>query len=134
MVVWLLVAAVFLVSYWAVWLFDRGIVASAQTAQYIAFEQAFPLADAWLAGMALLAVVALRRRRPSALIWLAAVGGAALYLGALDILYDFQHGIYTMGSGGAIELGINLLTVLSGIGVMRFCWRFRQQLLENEVP
>jgi hypothetical protein len=130
---WLAVAAGLLAPYWVAWFADRNVVASAHTPEYVAFEQAFPLADAWLAGAALLAAVTLLRRLPSALIWPVAVGGAALYLGALDILYDLQHGIYAKGSGGAIELGINLVTVVSGIGVMRFAWRFRNQLLETLV-
>ena len=130
---WLLIAASILALYWIAWFADRAVVASAHSAQYISFEQSFPVADAWLAGAALMAAVTLHRRLPSALIWLTAVGGAALYLGALDILYDLQHGIYAKGSGGAIELGINLITVMSGIGVMRFAWRFRHQLLETPV-
>lgn len=130
---WLLIAASILALYWIAWFADRAVVASAHSAPYISFEQAFPLADAWLAGAALMAAVTLHRRLPSALIWLAAVGGAALYLGALDILYDLQHGVYAKGSGGLTELGINLITVLSGIGVMRFCSRFRHQLLGSSV-
>lgn len=126
---WLLVAAAILTLYWIAWFADRAVVASAHSAGYISFEQSFPLADGWLAGSAVMAALTLRRGHPSALIWLAAVGGAALYLGALDILYDLQHGIYATGGSGAIELGINLVTVLSGIGAMRFCWRFRDELL-----
>lgn len=128
-VVWLRIAAAFLLLYWIAWFADRNVVASSHAAQYVAFEQSFPLADTWLAGVALMAAVALRARRPSALIWLAAVGGAALYLGALDVLYDIENGIYAKGGGGFIELAINLITVLSGVGVLRFCWRFHRRLL-----
>jgi hypothetical protein len=128
---WLLVAAAILTLYWIAWFTDRSVVASAHSAGYTSFEQSFPLADGWLAGSALMAALALRRAHPSALLWLAAVGGAALYLGLLDILYDLQHGIYVRGGSGAIELGINLVTVLSGVGAMTFCWRFRDELLRR---
>ncbi len=131
MVAWLLVAAALLMAYWVAWFTDRSIVASAQTSYYIAFEQAFPLADAWLATAAILAAVQLWRRRPSALVWLVVVGGAGVYLCALDVLYDLQHGIYANGNGGAIEFAINAITALSSIGVIRFGWRFRDQLLGN---
>jgi hypothetical protein len=127
-VVWLFIAAALLIAYWAAWFTDRSIVASDHTAQYIAFEQAFPLADAWLLGVAVMAAVQLWRRRPSASMWLILVGGAGVYLGALDILYDLQHGIYAKGGGGAIELAINLITVVSSVGVIRFGWGSRRWL------
>lgn len=125
---WLLVAASLIAAYWLAWFADRSIVASDHTATYIAFEQAFPLADAWLLGVAVMAAVQLWRRRPSASMWLILVGGAGLYLGALDILYDLQHRIYAKGGGGAIELAINLITVVSSVGVIRFGWGSRRWL------
>src|ERR1043165_155109 len=121
-VVWLRVAAGLLTAYWIAWFVDRSLVASSQATQYVAFEQSFPLADAGLAAAALLAAATLGGRRPSAAMWLAVVGGGALYLGALDVLYDIENGIYATGGGGLIELGINLVTVFSGVGVLRFCW------------
>ena len=42
--------------------------------------------------------------------WLLVLGGAGVYLCALDVLYDLEHGMCTKGHGGAIELTINLLT------------------------
>ncbi len=125
---WLLVAASLIVAYWLAWFADRSLVASDHSAQYVAFEQAFPLADAWLLGAAVIAAVQLWRRRPSASMWLILVGGAGIYLGALDILYDLQHGIYARGGGGAIELAINLVTVVSSAGVIRFGWGARSWL------
>jgi hypothetical protein len=126
---WLMLAAMLMVAYWVVWFADRGLVASSHTVRYIAFEQAFPLGDAWLLAAILMAAVKLSRRRPSALIWLEVAGGAGVYLCALDVLYDIQHGIYSDGHGGAIELAINVLTAVSGIGVIAFGWRFRHELL-----
>lgn len=126
---WLRGAAVILVLYWLAWFFDRGLVATERGASYIAFEQAFPLADVALAAAALAASGAIMRRHPSALVWLSAVGGAAAYLACLDILYDVQHGIYGHGGGGLIELAINVVTLVSGLGVLSFAWRFRRQLL-----
>lgn len=71
-------------TYWVVWFADRGLLASDDTSGYIAFEQSFPLADAWLAGAALLAAIQLWRRRQSALMWLTILGGAGMYLCAMD--------------------------------------------------
>jgi hypothetical protein len=122
---------VLLVLYWLAWFFDRGLVATERGASYVGFEQAFPLADAALAAAALAASAAIMRGHPSALVWLSAVGGAAAYLACLDILYDVQHGIYGHGGGGLIELAINVMTLVSGLGVLSFAWRFRRQLLGN---
>ena len=44
--------------------------------------------------------------------WLCMFGGAGLYLCALNVLYDLEHGVYTMGHGGASELGLNLATAV----------------------
>jgi hypothetical protein len=119
------------VAYWAAWFADRGIVASDHTAEYIVFEQSFPLADGWLLGAALLAAIQLWRRRSSALMWLRVLGGAGVYLCALDVLYDLEHGIYTKEHGGAIEFTINLITAALSTGLQVSAWRFRQELLRN---
>lgn len=127
---WLIFVAAVLVVYWLAWFTDRSIVASDHSAQYVSFEQSFPLADAWLLAAVLMAAIQLWRRQPSASMWLVLVGGAGVYLGALDVLYDLQHGIYAKGSGGAIELAINLITVVSSIGVIKFGWGVRHWLLD----
>jgi hypothetical protein len=107
---------------------DCDGVASAHTPGYIAFEQSFPLADAWLFGAALIAAVQLLRRRPGALVWVFVVGGAGIYLFSMDVLYDLQHGIYATGHGGTTELLINLATAALSIAGMSVTWHFRHQL------
>jgi hypothetical protein len=76
----------------------------------------------------LMSVLQLRRRQPSALLWLTVTGGAGVYLVALDVLYDLQHGVYARPQGGVIELGINVLTAALSVGLLRFAWRFRREL------
>ncbi len=121
-----------LVAYWIAWFSDRGLVASDHTTAYIAFEQSFPLADAWLLGAMVIAVAQLRRRRPSALLWLIVIGGAGVYLVALDVLYDLENGIYGKPQGGLLELGINLVTLTLSVALLRFSWRFRSELLRRD--
>ena len=130
-IVWLFAVAGIIAAYWIGWFSDRSLVAAAHTAGYVSFEQAFPLADALLLGGAVTAAIQLWRRRPSASMWLHIVGGAGIYLGALDILYDLQNGIYGTGVGGKLELTINVTTVLSSLGVMSFGWRSRHWLVEH---
>jgi hypothetical protein len=60
--------------------------------------------------------------------WLFVFGGAGLYLCALDVLYDLEHGIYT-GRGGASELGLNVATAAMSIGTLVVAWHFRRDVL-----
>jgi ferric-dicitrate binding protein FerR (iron transport regulator) len=125
----LIFASALVLAYWVLWFSDRGVVASDHTSQYISFEQSFPLADAWLLAAMVVAAIQLWRRRPSALAWGFVVGGAGVYLCAMDVLYDLEHGTYTKGQGGTIELAINLATAAMSIGVMSVGWHFRHELL-----
>ncbi len=71
------------------------------------FEDAFPLADGWLAFCLVAASYCLVTARRAALFWLLAGGGAGLYLFAMDVLYDLQHGVWGKGANGVMELAIN---------------------------
>ncbi len=128
------VALLVLAAYWTAWGLDRGLVASDDTAAYVAFENAFPLADGWLALCVLLALRSARAGRPTALLWLLTAGGAGVYLFCMDALYDVQHGIYGKGAGGLVELGINLLTLGLSVWFLRWSWSRRQALLGISSP
>jgi DNA-binding MarR family transcriptional regulator len=130
-IVCLVVAALLLIAFWVAWWADRRLVASRSSPSYYQFEEAFALADAWLLITVVAAALALWRRRPSALVWLLAAGGAGLYLLGMDLLYDLRHGIYTSGRGGAIELGINILTACASIGVLWWSWRNRLSIMAD---
>jgi hypothetical protein len=128
----LILVPLLILGYWVLWFFvDRSIVASDSTAQYVAFEQAFPLSDAFLMVAAALAALQLWRGRPSALVLLLVLGGGGIYLFGLDVLYDLEHGVYASGGAGLIELGINFYTLISGIGVIYFGWHFQRELLAD---
>jgi hypothetical protein len=125
----LVVALVIDVAYWSIWFTRRDWLASEHTQAYYDFENAFPLADLWLGIAILMALLALRAQRPSALFWLICSGAAGLYLGSLDLLYDLEHGIFEMGTGGAIEATIVVLTWIFSITLLRWSWTHRDELL-----
>ena len=122
-------AALLIVAYWVAWLVHRSVVASETTPGYTQFEDAFPLADGWLALCLVAASYCLVTMRRAAVFWLLAAGGAGLYLFAMDVLYDLQHGVWGKGANGVMELVINLVTLGLSIFVLRWTWVRRDALL-----
>jgi hypothetical protein len=126
----LLLSALITVSYILLWIFARDVVASETRPGYVEFENSFPLADTWLLVCLLGATHSLLTRRPAALFWLLAGGGAGIYLLCIDSLYDIENGIWWLpGGAGLIELGINLTTLIVSVGLLRWAWRRRTALL-----
>ena len=128
----LAVGAVVDIAYWVLWAFARDVVASDTTSSYYEFEDAFPLADLWLLICLVGAATALVRRHHSALFWLLVGGGAGIYLGCMDLLYDLQHATFGKGGGGVIELAIVTMTFVFGVSLLRWGWRRRHTILALE--
>src|SRR5437764_12207925 len=111
------------IAYWVAWYADRSLVASNARSAYYEFENAFPLADAWLTVALIGAAWTLSHHSPMALFWLLAGGGAGLYLFGMDVLYDLENGIWwNSGAGGVIELVINVITLAVSIWLLRWAW------------
>ncbi len=125
----LVAAAALIAAYWVAWLVHRSLVASETTVPYVQFEDAFPMADAWLALCLVAGAFCLVARRRAALLWLLAGGGAGLYLLGMDVLYDLQHGVWGKGGNGVVELIINLLTLGLSLFVLHWTWGRRDGLL-----
>ena len=129
----LLVGAIVLdVAYWSVWFTDRRLIASENNRAYYEFENAFPLADAWLGVACLLAWWTLTTRRSSALFWLLCAGSAGAYLFLMDLLYDLENGIFTSGSGGVVEAAIVAVTGIFSVTILTWSWRHRGALLSGQ--
>ena len=128
-IVLLVVAIVLDVAYWSIWFTHRDWLASEHTQAYYDFENAFPLADAWLGLACVLSLISLVRRRPIAFLWLVAAGAAGLYLGCMDLLYDLEHGIFGSGGGGVVEAVIVAVTWVFALTVLRYAWTRRGELL-----
>lgn len=124
--------AVATVAYWVVWFgVDRSWLATADTPAYYAFENAFPIADGWMAVTAAFGAVALQKQKPNALLWMLLAGSASLYLAGMDVLFDLENGIYRHGDPGnvAVELFINAGCFAGGVWIIVFAWRHRGILL-----
>jgi hypothetical protein len=93
---------------------------------YSAFEDSFPVADAWMALCMFVAGIGLwRESRAGALFGLMA-GSALIYLAAMDITFNVEHGLYALlpKSGPMLtEASINLLSLSLGTVTLLFSWR-----------
>lgn len=128
-------AIVLTCAYWLVWFgVGRNILASSHAGSYYTFENAFPLADGWLVLTLLLGVVGLARRRPWGFLATLLAGGAGVYLGCMDVLFDLENHIYAVPRGGdasgpVIEIAINVLTFTLAVLIITWVWRHRSWLL-----
>lgn len=131
-------AAIITVAYWVIWFgIDRNILASSQAPAYFTFENAFPAADAWLAITLALGALGLARRRPWGLLSTLLAGGAGVYLGCMDVLFDLENGIYRISAGAdpspvIIEMTINILTFALSAVILTYVWRGRAWFLKAE--
>jgi hypothetical protein len=121
------IAGAVTVAYWIEY-FTSGKVRTSPDRAYVEFENAFPLADGYMAACLLAGARLLRRGRPGAVPVGIAAGSAMTYLAGMDILYNLQHGKYRKMSGEmAVETAINLFSVVFGPVTMARMWRARQR-------
>jgi hypothetical protein len=121
---WLSVAAD--VLYWAAF-FTSGAVQTSGEAAYLAFERAFPAADAWLGLSCAACALALPRRSPRAVLWGLLAGSAFIYLGLMDTLYNLENGKYAaIDTAMAVEVAINVCSLAFGPFIISYLWRNRR--------
>ncbi len=114
--------------YWVVF-FTSDALRTSQDAVYLAFEAAFPAADAWLAAASIACAEGLRRRRSWAVLYGSAAGSAFIYLGLMDALYNLEHGMYVHLTGEMLaEVMINVTCFGFGPFLMWYVWRQRRWL------
>jgi hypothetical protein len=128
----LVLTAVGTASYWAGFFLGGSALHAGEDAVYLAFERAFPAADAWMAAAAAAAALGLVRRRPWALAAGIAAGSALVFLGLMDVLFDVERGIYTRASAAvAAEVTINVFCLGVGPFLIVWFWRQRERLLPS---
>lgn len=125
----LVLTAVGTAAFWIGFFTAGDALHSADTDVYLAFEAAFPVADAWMASAALAAAIGLARRRAWAIPAGIAAGSALVFLGLMDVLYDLEHSVYARPSGAmAVEMVINVFCLIVGPFLMVYFWRQRDHL------
>ena len=130
----MLLAALGTVAYWTAW-FTTGTVRTADDAAYVAFENAFPLADGYMTLCYVVAAVHLLRGRASAVPVGIAAGSAMVFLGLMDTLFNLEHGKYADPSAPmAVETAINVVCLAFGPWSMVRLWRARERLGRGSAP
>lgn len=123
----MLVAALGTLAYWTAY-FTAGAVQTSEDAAYVAFENAFPLADAYMAACYVAAAVLLLRGRAAAVPIGIAAGSAMVFLGAMDTLFNLEHAKYAdMTAEMAIETVINVVCFVLGPVTMVRLWHARSR-------
>ncbi|HEY1707731.1 MAG TPA: hypothetical protein VGG10_05665 [Rhizomicrobium sp.] len=120
----LILGALITAAYWVNY-YLAGDVRTLDTDWYIAFEGAFPVADAWMGTCMLLAGIGLWRGTRSGALFGLMAGSALMYLAAMDITFDVEHGLYGLlpHSGPMVtEALINATSLALGIVTLAMCW------------
>jgi hypothetical protein len=125
----LVVVAVVTAAYWTNF-FTSGAVQVRADSTYRAFERAFPLADGWMAGCALLAALGLWRGRSWGLLCGLLAGSSLVYLGCLDVLFNLNSNNYALESGAMlVEIVLNVGSFVIGAVLIVYLWRYREAWL-----
>jgi len=124
----LVVVAVVTAAYWTNF-FTSGAVQVRADSTYLAFERALPLADGWMAGCALLAVLDLWRGRSWGLLCGLLAGSSLVYLGCLDLLFNNSNN-YALESGAMpVEIVTNAGSLVIGAVLIVYLSRHREAWL-----
>jgi hypothetical protein len=91
----------------------------------VAYEAAFPLADAGFAATLLLAGYGLLRGHAAGPFLLVGAAAVSVYLGILDLTFYAGHGLYArMNPSVLLELGVNAACLGGGLLGLHAGWRW----------
>jgi hypothetical protein len=125
-----------MLAYWCAWFVAPAVVqartsADSDYAIYVAYEQAFPLPDAFVTLAALAGVIGLWKMRDWGFLSMLLAAGGAFFLGLEDLLYDLQHNMFVPFTGAAgIELAIVLVIMSLGPTMTVLLWKHRKEIIQ----
>jgi hypothetical protein len=123
-VILILTAAVTALYWWSY--FTGGQVRVVDARWYNAFEDSFPVADAWMAACCAIAGIGLWSGRAWAARAGLLAGSALIYLACMDITFNVENGLYAMLATSdpmRFELVVNLWSLVLGAATIIFSWR-----------
>lgn len=125
-----------MLAYWFAWFAAPSVVQArtpvdADYAIYVAYEQAFPLPDAFVTVAALVGLIGLQKMRSWGFLSMLLAAGGAFFLGLEDLLYDLEHSMFVPFTGAAgIELAIVLVIMLLGPTMTVLLWKHRREIIQ----
>ncbi len=126
----LIITFVATLAYWLIY-FTSGEVQVRQDEVYLAFENAFPVADAWMAICALLGAIGLLRKQAWGFLFALLAASSMIFLGLMDVTFNLNQGIYALGGiETAIEVVINLFCLVVSPLIINYLWKNRKKWLE----
>jgi hypothetical protein len=129
-------AVIAIVAYWITWFAAPQAIQSRTPdapdySIYVNFEQAFPMADGYVAIATLIGVIGLWQMAPGGFLSMMLVGGGALFLGLMDLLYDLEHQMFVpLTAESLIELIIVIVTLSLGPIMTSLLWKHRKEFLK----
>lgn len=125
-----LAVALGIIAFWAAF-FSTDMVSiedSRLKEVYLAFESAFPVADFYLAIMLIIGGIGLLKRRFYGTVFSLMGGASLIFLGLLDVSFNTQQGIYSLGvEEAAMNIFINSLCIGFGTYLVRSVWKERSE-------
>ena len=129
-------AVLALTAYWVAWFSAPELVQSRTLvdpdyAIYVAYEQAFPLPDAFVAIAALVGVIGLWKMRDWGFMSMLLAAGGAFFLGLEDLLFNLQHNMFVPFTSAAIvELAIVIVILALGPSMTVLLWKNWREFLK----
>ena len=94
---------------------------------YMAFESAFPFADFYLSLMLIIGGIGLLKDKLFGYFFSVIAGASLIFLGILDVSFNFQNGLYFIGIQEAVlNVLINLACLSFGIYLLLAIWRSKR--------
>ena len=121
--------------YWTAWFLAPEVVEVRHPGEteydvYVAFQQAFPLPDAFAALAALVGAIGLLKMRDWGLLSMLLAAGGFIFLGLEDLLFDLQHNMFNpFGAEAATELSLVLANLGLGTLTAVLLWNHRRELI-----
>lgn len=113
-----ILTAVGLVLFW-IGFFTIGLAPDHPPAGYFVYEHSFPVPDITLSFVLLIGSIWSLKGREQGITILAAGGGALVFLGVLDMSFNFQNGMYSISVIDMIlNAFINLWCVIFGVAIV----------------
>jgi hypothetical protein len=117
-----LAGAVLNLGFWVLYVSHR--LEQSASPELAAFESAFPLADAMLGCVLLLAGIGLLKNRPAGDFLLVVAAAMALFLGTTDVTFFWRNDLYQPWTGTTIFMGVvHFVCVVGGAFGILYGWR-----------